>query len=121
MRQRNDEAFNRFYDNAAKLARELKIGSPPSPRYRQPSQHLDWGSQAHQFQTLKNYFRQQYFAACDILIQESTDRFDREEFVRPVQALEMVLLKSANGKTLTRSCKTSGNQFIRSTLHPQVK
>lgn len=77
-RQRNDEPFNRFYDNAVKLARDLKIGSPTLPRYRQPSRHLDSGSQAHQFQTLKDYFRQQYFAACDLLILELTDRLIRK-------------------------------------------
>ena len=105
-RQRNDDSFNRFYDNVVKLARDLKIGSPILPRYRQPSRRLDSGSQPHQFQTPKEYFRQQYFVGCDLLICELTDRFNQEEFMTPVQALEILLLKSANGETIDKELQT---------------
>ena len=68
------------------------------PRYRKPPRRLDAGSQPHRFSEPKDFFRQQYFAACDLLIQELTDRFDQKEFMQPVVALESLLLKSADGE-----------------------
>ena len=43
------------------------------------------------------YFRQQYSEACDLLIGELNGRFEQQNLLPPVLALESVLLNSANG------------------------
>lgn len=55
-------------------------------------------SQPHQFSSPKSMFRQQYFAVCDLMIQELTDRFEQKTIMEPVLALESLLLKAANGE-----------------------
>lgn len=97
-RQRKVEAFDKFYQATVALGETLQIGSPKLPRYRKPPQRFNDGSQPHQFSEPKDYFRQQYFASCDLLFGELTDRFDQKEFMQPVLALESLLLKSANGE-----------------------
>ena len=94
-RQRQED---KFYRNTVALAETLQIGNPTLPRYRKPPRIIDNGSQPHQFSEPKDFFRQQYFAACDLLIQELTDQFEQKEFIQPVIDLESLLLKSANGE-----------------------
>ena len=46
--------------------------------------------------TSQRYFRQKYYSACDILIQELVDSFEQKDFMQPVLAMESLLIKSAN-------------------------
>ncbi len=39
----------------------------------------------------------QYSQACDLLLKELEDRFEQSNLLRPVLALECLLLKAANG------------------------
>ena len=80
-RQRQEDVFDKFYQNTVALAEALQIGNPTLPRYRKPPRRLDAGSQPHRFSEPKDFFRQQYFAACDLLIQELTDHFDQKDFM----------------------------------------
>jgi len=43
------------------------------------------------------HFRQQYYEACDLIIGELNDRFEQQNLLPPVLALETVLLNAANG------------------------
>ena len=103
-RQRTDEAFNHFYDDVVKCGEDLNIGSPRLPRYRRAPPRLDDGSLPHQFSTPKEYFRQQYFQTCDLLLQELENRFDQS--LHPVLALESLLLKAANGQCFEEQLQT---------------
>lgn len=85
-RQREDRAFDEFYANIVAEASSLQIGEPKLPRHRKPLKRYG-GSDP------KKYFRQSYFAACDILIQELLDRFEQKEIMQPVLAMESLLIK----------------------------
>ena len=105
LRQREDKAFDEFYDGVVAQANSLQIGEPKLPRYRTPPRRFG-GADAHQFDEPKKYFRQKYFAACDVLIQELLDRFEQKEFMQPVLAIESLLIKSANGECHADEIKT---------------
>ena len=96
-RQRNDQAFKSCYDKAVCTAQELQIEEPKLPRYRRAPRRLDQGSRPHQFTTPMEHFHQQYNEACDLLIGELNDRFEQQNLLPPVLALESVLLNAANG------------------------
>jgi len=55
--------------------------------------------------TTKEFFRQQYFAACDLLIQEFSDRFEQKDLMQSILAMESVLIKSANGENYVEELK----------------
>ena len=96
-RQRSDSAFDKFFDSAVAQANDLEIGEPKLPRYRKPPKRFG-GSDPHVFaHQPKEYFRQKYYSAFDILIQELLDRFEQREFMQPVLTMESILIKSANG------------------------
>ncbi|XP_078665396.1 zinc finger MYM-type protein 1-like [Branchiostoma floridae x Branchiostoma belcheri] len=95
-RQRTDESFDAFYDSVEEAARELNIGEPALPRYRRQPRRLDDGSQPHRYDSPKDFYRHIYLQACDLLVGELTDRFD-QDFLKPVLAMESVLLSAANG------------------------
>ena len=86
-----------YNNTAVAKAQDLRIGMPELPRYRRPPARIDDGSQPHQFSTPQGYYRQIYYQACDLLLQELADRFDQSEFLPEVLGLESLLLKAANG------------------------
>ena len=94
-RQRHDDAFDTLYENTVAQAQTLQIGEPKLPRYRELPKWFG-GSESHKFSKPKEFFSQQYFAACDLLIQELLDRFDQKDLMQPILAMESVLIKSAN-------------------------
>ena len=59
--------------------------------------YLDQGTKPHEFEAPRDYFRQQYFEACDLLLGELDDQFDQKSVLSSVMALENTLLNSANG------------------------
>ena len=76
------------------------------PRYRKPPQRFG-GDTQHEFLQPREYFRQNYFEACDILIGELSDRFVQEYVMKPVLCMEFILLtcKLACGVTCTSELK----------------
>jgi len=95
-RQRNDQTFKRCYDKVVHKAKELQLGEPVLPRYRRAPRRLDQGSTPHRFATPMEYFRQQYYEACNLIIGELNDRFEQQNLLPPVLALETALLNAAN-------------------------
>ncbi|CAH1240946.1 Hypp6235 [Branchiostoma lanceolatum] len=85
-RQRKEEAFDSFYMLTETAARELNIGEPTLPRYRRQPRRLDDGSEPHRPDGPKDFYRQVYFQACDLLTGELTERFD-QEFLKPLKSL----------------------------------
>ena len=83
-----------IFETTVNDARVLNIGEPVLPRFRRPPKRFD-GDTQHDFCNPKEFFRIQYFEACDVLIQELDDRFEHKEIMQPVLSL---LLKSANGE-----------------------
>ena len=73
-RQRSDEAFNLVYDDVVKTAEELKIGQSQLPRYRRLPATLEDGSHPHCSAFPRDYYRQVYFEAFDLLLREFNNR-----------------------------------------------
>ena len=46
----------------------------------------------------KEYFKQQYFEACDLLREALEKRFDQHQSLEPILALENLLLKASHGE-----------------------
>ena len=64
------------------------------PRFRRPPKRFG-GDTQHEFCNPKEFFRIQYFEACDVLILELDDQ---KEIMQPVLCMESLLLMSANGE-----------------------
>ena len=97
-RQRTEQAFKQFFEDTVTKAQDLQIGMPELPRYRRPPARIDDGSQPHQFSAPQEYYRQIYYQACELLVQELADRFDQSEFLQELLGLESLLRKAANGE-----------------------
>ena len=79
-RQRSNEAFYSFYYRKLEKPSALEIGKPIVPRYRKPPKRFG-GDKQHNFLQPREYYRHQYFEACDLLIHELNDRFEQKEII----------------------------------------
>ena len=123
-RQRTHEAFNRIYDSVVETAQHLVIGEPQLPRNRRPPARIDAGCHLHRFSSPRDYYRQLYFQACNLLLRELTDRFDQKELLPQVLGLESFLIKAANGenyddvlRTVEDSCYAPDLDFTKLRRH----
>jgi hypothetical protein len=89
-RQRTDEAFGSFFDNAETASKSL-TAEPALPRIRNLPNRLDNGSNAHRFADSRAFFRQQYFEALDIIYGELERRFNRNVLAAPKAIEEMLI------------------------------
>lgn len=99
-RQQSDEAFNRFYDHLVEISQEL-TSEPSLPRYARWPRRIDDGEPAHQFETSKAYFQQQYFKLFDLAGGELKRQFQQNGL--PVAAIIEKLLLEAAQATLSDS------------------
>ena len=114
-RQRTDEAFCLFYDGVVDFANTIKINGPQLPIIRKVPKRFDTGSQPHQYKTPKEYFRHQYFEACDLLLQELENRFEQRQSLPQVLSLESILLKAANGDDYREDLKRAKQSCYKKT------
>ena len=68
-RQRSVESFDNFYESVIADSKDL-TNEPKLPRKKRIPLRIDEGSSDYHPHTLKVYFKQQYFEALDILINE---------------------------------------------------
>ena len=115
-RIRRDEEFDRFFDSTVAQSKSLRISEPKLPRYRKAPRRFDEGSQPHKFSTAKDYFRCQYFQACDLLVNDIESRFEQKEYMGPVLAIEALLIKSANGEDFSQELKVVESSCYQSDL-----
>ena len=92
-RQRQDDAFNKFYESVVKNAQDLRIGEPMLPRYRRAPLRYDNGSPQYTFTDPRSIYCQKPFESYDLLVQE----FNVQRDIKPITTLESLLMKSANG------------------------
>ena len=77
--QRTDDKFQLFYEDVVKCSKDL-TASPCLPRYRHPQKCLDEvSSTKHEFSSPEYYFRQQYFKALDLLVNELKSGSNKRE------------------------------------------
>ena len=101
---RSDSAFDTYSVATEALGEKLDIGRPNLPRYRRRPRRLDEGEEPHHFPSPKDYFRQQYFEAGDLMIGEITERFD-QSFLEPLIAMEKTLLAAASAEDMADDLK----------------
>ena len=74
----SDEAFDLFWEKLYDTAKSLDISGPQLPRQRKQPKRYDDGLSAGDFhQNPKDYYRQYYFEAIDLIINCIQDRFDQ--------------------------------------------
>ena len=83
------------YDKAVEKAKKLQIDELRLPRCRKQPKWYDQGSCPHVFAAPKEYFRQQCFGACDLMLGELDDRFNQPS-LSLVVAMENTLVNAAN-------------------------
>ena len=96
-RQRKEESFNCLYDKVLKTGQDLKIDPLRLPYYRRAPVINEDGSFPHWYSTPREYFRHQYYKACDLLHQDLENRFSQTGLLLPLLALESLLLNASNG------------------------
>ena len=94
--QRQDDAFNKFYESVVKNANDLQIGEPMLPRYRKAPRRYDDGSHQFAFSDPRSYYRHKHFEACDLSAQELNDPFFQRD-INQLLPWSRCIMKSANG------------------------
>ncbi len=95
---RNDEHFTKFFESV-KSAAEDKCDPPVLPRQRRIPRRLNDGTSQHQFTTVEDVYRKEYFEVIDAVKGELERRFRQQNFLF-AQTVEKLLLDSANGKSV---------------------
>jgi hypothetical protein len=95
-RQRND--YSSFFHKTKDLAcGMLMMEVPVLPRQKKVPRRLDDGSAAHhQFNSVEDMHRAQYFVAIDTCFAELNRRFHEESYA-PLQQFESAIINAANG------------------------
>ena len=96
---RSGAELTKFYDDTVQIAKNHKIGEPQLPRLRRLLKRLDSDSNPHVFTSVKDYYRQNYFELCDLLIGVLAERFSQQHMA-PILSLEQLLITVANAEPL---------------------
>ncbi len=92
---RDEKNFDLFWSNILLRQQKLEVGDPVLPRKRRPPAKLSLGSATPYYpSTPKQYYRQQYYEALDLITSFITNRFDQIG-MKTISALEDLLVKSA--------------------------
>ncbi|CAM1307975.1 ZMYM1 (predicted) [Pycnogonum litorale] len=94
-RQRNDTAFDQFYDSALKDAISNDVSEPTVPHYKRPPHRIDEGSTPYRFSDPKEYYRVVYFEVIDLIVQKLDQRFCQGSLDIPI-AIEELIISAAN-------------------------
>ena len=94
-RQRSVESFDNFYESVIADSKDL-TNEPKLPRKKRIPHRIDEGSSGYHPHTPKVYFKQQYFEALDILINELQRRFQQRS-LSVLHEIEDIIIKSCNG------------------------
>ena len=92
-RLRNDESFNKFYQDVKYKAETVDVNEPSLPRKRKMPKRFQSGDAAHFFpQTESDMFRHKYFEALDLVTNCVKTRFDQPGF-KVFRNVEELLVK----------------------------
>ena len=68
-------------------------------------------SHPHTFSSPRDYYRKEYYQACDLLLRELTDRFDQKGLLPQLLSFESLLIKAANGEYYDMHCQWRSQKF----------
>jgi len=93
---RNDAHYNLFWQKVIAMAKENMVEDPKLPRKRKrPVRYEDGNAAAEFHSTPKDYYRQIYCEALDLIAQSIKDRFEQSGY-KVYKGLEELVLKAAN-------------------------
>ena len=93
---RSDTEFKKFFDTVKQDC--VDICDPPTlPRRRQISRSIDTGSSQHEFTSVDEFYRKEYFEVIDNVTGLLENRFQQEGFLL-MRKMERLLLDSANSR-----------------------
>ena len=88
--------FEQFWHSVINKAEEVDIEEPVLPRRRKTPSRFDIGEcSSHHHESVKDYYRPQYFEAFDLIVACIRDRFDQPGY-KVYCKLEKLLLNAAN-------------------------
>ena len=100
-RYRNLDSFNTFFQ--AVVAESDGLTSKPAlPRQRRVPQRIDDGACNHTYQSVEEYFRQEYYEVLDIMRSELKRRFDQKG-LKVLGEIESLLISACNGNKVPLS------------------
>ena len=94
-RQRSSTVFEEFFVQTVELSKDL-TEPPVLPRPRRLPKRIDDGSKEHQFTSVDDYYRKQYYKVIDLMKGELDRRFQHPAF-EIMREIENLLVKSCNG------------------------
>ena len=93
---RNDAHYDLFWQKVIAMAKENNVEDPKLPRNRKRPVRYEEGNAVAEFHsTPKDYYRQIYFEALDLIVRSIKDRFEQPEY-KVCKGLEDLVLKAAN-------------------------
>ena len=91
---RSGESFDLFWAKVSSTAESLDVGKPQLPRRHKVPKKIDDGTSTGDFHSSpKEYYRQHYFQAVDMIVTCITDRFNQPGY-RVYSEVEQLLLKA---------------------------
>ena len=99
-RLRTDRNFKEFFDSVKEEA-SGKCDEPVLPRHRRLPRRIDDGTAPeHEYSSVEEFYRREYFQAIDSIKGELENHFMQESFLF-VRKIETLLIDSANGKDVS--------------------
>ena len=102
---RSDQSFDLFWNNVNQFASKHDVSEPQLPRQRKRPRRYEEGSSSGDFhETPKNYYKQHYFEAIDLLINCIQERFNQPGY-KVYSTLECLLMKACKNENLEDELK----------------
>ncbi len=97
---RNDTSFDLFWTKVNSFATSKNISEPELPRQRKVPKRYEEGISTGYFpESPKEYYKQLFFEAVDLIVNCIKDRFDQQGY-KIYSSLESLLMKSCKGESI---------------------
>lgn len=122
---RSDQSFDLFWSKVNHFASSHDVSEPQLPRKRKKPRRFEEGVSAGEFhETPKQYYRQHYFEAIDLIVNCTQDRFNQAGY-KIYSSLEALLIKACKGENfeheLEAVCTFYGDDFVQDLLLVQLR
>lgn len=116
---RSGESFDLFWAKVSSTAESLDVGKPQLPRRHKVPKRIDDGTSTGDFHSSpKEYYRQHYFQAVDMIVICITDRFNQPGY-RVYSEVEQLLLKACKREDFDSELK-SVSSFYKNDFNPPL-
>ena len=110
----SENEFDHFYTKVVGFAEKHEIEQQVLSRRRKHPKRYDSAAEPHVFSDAKDYFKQLYYEACNLLSHELESCF-QAQYISPVLSMEQ-LLKAANNENFENEVKRCKSHAFQKTL-----